>query len=347
MNKRLISFGKSRIKDDTVLAIDLGDIDKPYAKKMEYLALVHDGSTGETRSPGYWTMEVVGADVEGEELVPLYGELYSPLADGFESENRQIWKAVDSIIAHTVKRGIWAMDRGGDRRRILKGFLTRFQRFVIRMREDRHVIYGNHKIGMRDVAERCSCPHVRTIEIEKDGVRQKKTLTLGSATIYLPDHPKPLALVVIKGYAAEPMMLLANLDVTAVGVDRILEIYFTRWKCEESYRFIKQGYNLEDIRVLSYTSLRNMMVMVQAVFYFVSVELGRKLKLNILLKKIYEKAKRFFEIPDFKQYAIADGIYRLLFGQKTGVQEELPKSTDQMLFSFFCWNNEFLGKVPG
>lgn len=334
MNKKLISFGKSRIKDDTVLAIDLGDIDKPYAKKMEYLALVHDGSTGETRSPGYWTMEVVGADVEGEELVPLYGELYSHLADGFESENRQIWKAVDAIIAHTGRRGIWAMDRGGDRRRILQGFLARLQRFVIRMRGDRHVIYGGLKISMRKVAEQCSCPHVRTIEIEKDGVRQKKTLTLGSATVYLPDHPKPLTLVVIKGYAEEPMMLLTNLDVTAVGVDRVLEIYLTRWKCEESYRFIKQGYNLEDIRVLSYTSLRNMMVMVQAVFYFVSVELGRKLKLNILLKKVYEKAKRFFEIPDFKQYAIADGIYRLLFGQKAGLQQEPPKSTDQMLFPF-------------
>ena len=301
---------------------------------MQNLALVRDGSTGETRSPGYWTMEVVGADVEGEELVPLYGELYSHLADGFESENRQIWKAVDAVIAHTGKRGIWAMDRGGDRRRILQGFLARLQRFVIRMRGDRHVIYGNLKISMRKVADRCPCPHVRTIEIEKDGVRQKKTLTLGSATVYLPDHPKPLTLVVIKGYAEEPLMLLTNLDVTAVGVDRVLEIYLTRWKCEESYRFIKQGYNLEDIRVLTYTSLRNMMVMVQAVFYFVSVELGRKLKLNILLKKVYEKAKRFFEIPDFKQYAIADGIYRLLFGLKVGLQQELPKSTDQMLFPF-------------
>ena len=52
-----------------------------------------------------------------------------------------------------------------------------------------------------------------------------------------------------------------------------------------------------------------MMVLVQVVFYSVSVELGKKLKLNILDKKIYEKAKRFFEIPDFRQYAIADGIY--------------------------------------
>jgi len=129
------------------------------------------------------------------------------------------------------------------------------------------------------------------------------------------------------------MMLLTNLDVSKIGLDRILEIYLTRWKCEESYRFIKQGYNLEDIRLLNYVGLRNMMVIVQAVFYFVSVELGSKLKLNILLKKVYEKAKRFFEIPDFKQYAMADGIYRILFHYKAGLREAI-KPTNQLSFSF-------------
>jgi hypothetical protein len=98
-------------------------------------------------------------------------------------------------------------------------------------------------------------------------------------------------------------MLLTNVEVEGLGPLRVLEIYLTRWKCEESYRFIKQGYNLEDVRVMSYTALRNVVVLVQAVFYFVSVELGKKVKLNILLKKIFEKAKRFFEIPEFRQYA--------------------------------------------
>lgn len=139
---------------------------------------------------------------------------------------------------------------------------------------------------------------------------------------------------ILKGYGENPMILLTNLDISKRSLDWILEIYLTRWKCEESYRFIKQGYNLEDVRVLTYTSLRNLLVMVRAVFYFVSVELGRKLKLNILLKKVYEKAKRFFEIPDFRQYAIADGIYRILFGQKSGLQEKPQKPTNQLLFPF-------------
>ena len=45
----------------------------------------------------------------------------------------------------------------------------------------------------------------------------------------------------------------------------------------------------------------------------VSAELGKNLKLSILLKKLFKKAKRVFEIPEFRQYPIAGGIYKILF----------------------------------
>jgi len=73
INKNLIAEGSKRIQQDTVIGLDLSDVDKPYAQKMEYLALVRDGSTGETKSNGYWLIDVLGADVEGEDLIPLYG----------------------------------------------------------------------------------------------------------------------------------------------------------------------------------------------------------------------------------------------------------------------------------
>lgn len=53
INKSLIIEGGKRIQKETVIALDLSDLDKPYAQKMEYLALVRDGSTGETKSNGY------------------------------------------------------------------------------------------------------------------------------------------------------------------------------------------------------------------------------------------------------------------------------------------------------
>ena len=116
----------------------------------------------------------------------------------------------------------------------------------------------------------------------------------------------------------------------------ILDTYLTRWKCEESYRFIKQSYNLEDVRVRSYIAIRNTVALIHAIFYFVSIELGKKIKLNILLRKLYEKAKRFFEIPDFKQYAIADGIYKVLFNYKSKnfANSDKNKCSNQLCFDF-------------
>jgi len=73
-----------------VLCLDLSDIRKEYAKKMEYLAPVHDGSTGEVHA-GYWLCDVTGAEVNGSEIVPLYQKLYSAEAKEFLSENAEVF----------------------------------------------------------------------------------------------------------------------------------------------------------------------------------------------------------------------------------------------------------------
>jgi hypothetical protein len=336
INRRMIMEGAKRINEDTVIAVDISDIDKPYAKKMEYLALVRDGSTGEVKSEGYWLIDVLGADVEGEELIPFYGELYSQESEDFKSENGQILNAIDRVTEGTGKKGIWAIDRGGDRSILLKELLGRGLRFVVRLVGDRDFILreGEKKNALK-IAWGCHCPHQREMTILKDGETKKRMISVGRIKVKLPFYPQWLFLVV-KGFGEKPLMLLTNVKVESLGVMRVLEIYLTRWKCEEGYRFIKQAYNLEDIRVLSYTALRNMVVLVQAVFYFVSVELGKKLKLNILLKKIFEKAKRFFEIPEFKQYAIADGIYKILFASKTRIIPSVLRKHDkgQLLLPF-------------
>ena len=118
---------------------------------------------------------------------------------------------------------------------------------------------------------------------------------------------------------------------------RIVEIYLTRWKCEESFRYIKQCYNLEDIRVRHYTSIRNLVVLILAVAYFASVYLGDNLKLKMLVERIYLVSKRFFGVPTFFNYAIADGLYNLLFPDKTGIQEvaKAKKGDFQLRFSFW------------
>jgi hypothetical protein len=65
--------------------LDLSDVRKEYARKMEFLDRVWDGSAGEVH-PGYWLCSVIGAEVHGSELTPLYQQLFSVRAQDFVSE---------------------------------------------------------------------------------------------------------------------------------------------------------------------------------------------------------------------------------------------------------------------
>jgi hypothetical protein len=129
--------------------------------------------------------------------------------------------------------------------------------------------------------------------------------------VRLPEHPdKPLWLVVVRGLGAAPMMLLTDLPMrrNRKVLWWVVAAYLTRWRIEEAIRFVKQSYDLEDIRVLTYQRLRNMAVLVNAVAFFTAVVLGTRIKLAILATHLVTAAKRLFGIPNCRLYALADGI---------------------------------------
>lgn len=332
VNNALIQDASWRITKDTVIALDLSDINKPFAKKMEYLANVWDGSEGKP-APGYWICEAVAANVNGDEITPLYSELYSHEAVGFESENDQILKAVKAIKLRADTKGIYTMDRGADRK-ILVGELGKLElKFVIRAKGNRSLKDERDNIrSTPDVLRTMRYNDRYSVTIDKEGFTETIELEL-AAKHKLFIEGVEVSLVAIRGFGKEPMLLMTNVDKEP---HEILEIYLTRWKCEESFRFLKHEYHLEDVRVRKYTALRNTVALMHAVFYFVSVYLGRRMRLRILLDRIIERAKRFFQVPAFKHYAVADGIYRLLFNRKwcEDTIEDEPPDKRQLRFNF-------------
>ena len=97
---------------------------------------------------------------------------------------------------------------------------------------------------------------------------------------------------------------------------------------------MKQTYDLENIRVLKYARLQNMMALLLAAFYFTAVVLDQTQKLTIMTGHILKCAKRVFGIPDFKYYALGDGLCKI-FSQYPG---KLLKPTEifdsQLNFGF-------------
>ncbi len=48
--------------------------------------------------------------------------------------------------------------------------------------------------------------------------------------------------------------------------------YLTRWKCGAWYRYIKQSYNLEDVRVRGNIAIRNITVIVITIAYKIALQ---------------------------------------------------------------------------
>ena len=237
----------------------------------------------------------------------------------------------------TGGRGIFVYDRGGDRKTIMHKLLDWGARMVIRQVGNRHVVFNGKLREELEVAEGCAMKYAETIVKETRKGEKVYHLEFGVRRVKLPDRDEQMALVVIRGFGKKPLMLLTNIEVKSSrkSIWRIVEAYISRWLVEEAIRFMKQAYNLEDIRLLDWQRLKNMMGILLVALYFLSVHLGTELRLKILAGHIVAASKRFYGVTEFCYYALADGVGALLSRISPKKGEPSPKESPQYLLPGF------------
>ena len=239
----------------------------------------------------------------------------------------------------TGGKGILVYDRGGDRSAFYNAFIDNGLDFIVRM-TGRNVLSWKGLHEIHELARHCTIRHHHHVKFDSHGKECNVQISFGAMPVRLPKHPeKELHMVVVKGFGQEPMMLLTSLPVNGSfeSMWRIVEGYLTRWRIEETIRFIKQAYRFENIRVHFYRGIQNMASIVLATAYFASVWLGRHLKREVLAEHLKALSQRLSEDPEFSNYAIADGIKRAFtkFGKwcrKTIDPEPEPSVTEVMQY---------------
>lgn len=63
---------------------------------------------------------------------------------------------------------------------------------------------------------------------------------------------------------------------------RWIRAYIRRWSVEETIRYVKTCYELENVRVLNYQGLQNLMPLVLAAMYFAACVLDHDQRLCIM-----------------------------------------------------------------
>jgi hypothetical protein len=326
----LLKMASSLVSKDTLLILDGSDIQKKYAQKMQYLGKVRDGSEDEIGN-GYWTCNVVAAEVGGSSILPLVGRLYSCESPEFVSENREILTVMDKVSVATRKRGIWVIDRAGDRRNLIVPMLKRGYRFLIRLIGNRHLIWSGREMLAEDIAKDCPMLYAETIVRVDDGKEKVYQLEFGYRNVMFPGREESLWLLVVRGFGREPMMLLTTeqLRRSRKVLWQMVRAYMRRWAIEETIRYIKQSYEVEDVRVLNYHSLQNIMPLVWAAAYFAAVLLDTTSKLKVMAGYVLRAAKRVFGIPEFHYYCIADGLTSIFMRYPGRIVRVLTRNMSQ------------------
>ncbi len=268
------------IQNDTIIAIDLGDITKPHAKTLEGLAKVADGSDDHKIKPGYWLLGAVAINPKFEEKTPqpLELKLYSSGSETFISENSVVNEFISDVFQQTKGKGIFTIDRGGDRIRIIQPLVELGGKFIIRLK-DRilHDVDNNLSFRLKDhLASIHQLKHKVRIERQsKNGKRVPMDLRFDYCKVALPDLKKKgiqdnMYLVTAWNEKhKKPMELLTTVPVHSEkeAIDVIIG-YLSRWSVEETYRFLKVNSNLEQLQIRSLGKLQNM---VDACFIVASI----------------------------------------------------------------------------
>jgi len=246
------------VDEDDLIPIDPTELAKPYARHMQYQCTIRDSSrVDDPLVQGYWCFGAYHWQPENSSFSALMLRPYSQNQPGFRSENTLFGQWFWTLRQATGGRGIWLLDRGGDRPEILADLLRVQPRWIVRLREDRGLIgpHGwRHSAGYwADWALKYRPERGRAV-----------TLPVRLPPQDVPQFARtpPLWLVVPTYRFANNerwVLLTCGLVDQHVGPRQNRHYYGLRWRAEDGKRFLGQIWHVERFLTQSFLALERML----------------------------------------------------------------------------------------
>jgi hypothetical protein len=264
----LLRRSAALVGDATLLVADTTDLAKYYAKKLEGLGRVHDGSDPDKRTaPGYCLFEAY-ARVGKWQLFPLLLEPLKVYAGAPTSENAEILAHLLRVHEAAGRRGTWVLDRGFDRRELFGPLVRQGVAFVVRQTGERLVrTAAGRTLTVQALAAAQGCPRPR---------RWPKGGVTATVEVWLPEvGDQPFLLVVGWRYPQSERPLVVLVSPAARRPGRTggwwVRAYRRRWGVEDAARGIKQRFQVEAFLVRSWCALRRLLWLVAWAFWWLNL----------------------------------------------------------------------------
>jgi len=302
------------IQADDLIPLDATDLAKPYARVMQYRCTVQDASEpGDPLVVGYWCFGAYHWQPEGDVLSALMLRPYSQNQPYFLSENDLWKKSFRTLREATDGRGIWLMDRGGDRPEILSELLRIQRRWIVRIRQDRGPTGPD---GWRKAAGAWADWALR-YRLER-GRAVTLPVRLPPQEVPQDNMPPPLWLVVPTytfGHDERWLLLTCGLVDQHAGPRQVRHDYALRWRAEDGKRFLGQSWHIERFLTQSFLALERMLWCVVLASGFLAMLQREEPALCEDMERQVLYHEKQFKIPG---YRLARGLQAVAMRQ-TGV----------------------------
>ncbi len=234
---------------------------------------------------GYRTINALGV-ARGKRGL-LYHRLFSSRSDDFESESREVQRALSSVgdaLAGTEAKITYVLDRGFDDVAVWGTIWGQRHHLVCRVKHLGRLVRRTEANGLcqtlslaeagRQLVEQGTLE--AELRVRKRGQRQLKrqavTVSLAACQVevnvskgeeravgaMLVGHKRVwLVRVILEDTHCEPWWLLTDWPVdNGVEAGRIFQMYCQRWAVEDGFKFIKQCIGWEEVQMLSLADIR-------------------------------------------------------------------------------------------
>ncbi len=320
LQEALLNIVCPKIKADSLIIVDDSDIEKPYARKMQGLKKVHNGSKA-TQSMGYVLMNISACldSDKGYKLLLVSSNLISTDLE-MDSAKQLLQDRLVEINIKSKGKGIFVFDRGYDDRELIGFLVNNGMSFILRGMGKRNVFEHQVERNFRQIVGQMK------FQYELPGYKDNEVLHCATRKIGIrtDGHPSKNAnsveasLVVARRYKhgrqkGKDFYIICNFPEANLTDREIAEkavtAYNKRWKIEEVHRQMKQDLKWESMRLASYQGLKNLNTLLCLALYFIYSSLDWLAYIaETYCKLIYFRPKDRKNLLKFMYYRIASAI---------------------------------------
>lgn len=165
----------------------------------------------------------------------------------------------------------------------------------------------------KELAGVVDTPHIGQWHYTKNGREFPFSFHYGSAIVTFPKDGKKRRLIVVRAFGCAPLILLTNSLSKSPNVWlRFALAYFKRWGIEEGTRLVKQIFDLENVRAMSFAGIRRLTLFAYLGYGFLC--LFAKRFGNRAIRTVLSAYKSFGAVPRFLYYRLANAFAVALAG---------------------------------